>query len=348
MYSILRRFLFSLPPETAHRLTLSALRFYGHLAQSPRSEPPIVLAGIEFASRVGLAAGLDKDAIAVRGLAALGFGFIEVGTVTPEPQSGNPQPRLFRLVEDHALINRMGFNNRGAQAIADQLRRAKPHLKVPIGVNIGKNRTTPISHAVHDYRSCMTLVYPHADYLTVNLSSPNTPGLRDLQSEVEARRLLGALVEHRAVLAEEHRRTVPLFVKVAPDLDTEGLQEIAGVIVEVGCEGIIATNTTVSRPSLANPARSEAGGLSGAPLNRLAQEAVRTLRAAVGPAFPIIGVGGISSVETARAMFASGADLIQLYTAFIYQGPNVIGKITDGIEATASAINEKSPASSSR
>ncbi len=286
--------------------------------------------GLTFPNRVGLAAGLDKDAMAVRGLARLGFGFVEVGTVTPQPQSGNPKPRLFRSVPDAALINRMGFNSAGLEAMTRRLAnlRERP-LRPLLGVNIGKNRDTPLDRAADDYSACLTAVAPFADYVTVNLSSPNTPGLRRLQAASSATELLGKLDDARKGTGERQGRHLPLAVKVAPDLGEQELREVADVLRQTNMDAVIAGNTTLSRPaSLARGVAREQGGLSGAPLAPLARQTVATLRASLPASFPVIGAGGIASPEDAQAMLDAGADLVQIYTGFVFRGPQLVRELT--------------------
>ena len=325
IYGRLRPLLFALPPETAHAAALAMLRGVGHLPRiGPQREKAVNVLGLRFPNRVGIAAGLDKDGVAVPGLARLGFGFVEVGTVTPRPQRGNPQPRLFRLVEDRALVNRMGFNSAGARAVAANLARARLRVDVPIGVNIGKNRATPLDAAVQDYAACLAALYGVADYVTVNLSSPNTPGLRDLQTATRAAALVAELVRVRNRLAAETDTRKPLLIKLAPDLAADDLDETARVIVAAGADGFVAVNTTLRRPaSLRSVESTGTGGLSGAPLLPMAVATVRRLRAAVGPAPAIVGVGGIATPEDACAMLDAGADLIQLYTALVFSGPRL-------------------------
>ena len=335
MFPVIRRLLFLLPPEAAHRLTLSVLGAWGEVAQAQASDTPVRVMGLDFPNRVGLAAGLDKDAVAVRGFAGLGFGFIEVGTVTPRPQRGNPKPRLFRSASDRALINRMGFNSDGMHAVRERLVRLRQRpLRALVGVNISKSRDTPLSYALNDYRTGLAAVYNLADYVTVNISSPNTPGLRDLQAGDAAARLLAALTRERKALSEASGRRVPLALKIAPDLDSGGLRDIAAVVRETGIDAVIAGNTTVSRPAGLDPAfAKEQGGLSGAPLRPLALETVANLREALGPEVPIIGVGGILDPEAGRAMRRAGADLIQIYTGLIFAGPGLVralGTALDG------------------
>ena len=335
MYTALRPLLFTLPPEFAHKLALAALRRYGALPASGRSPGSgIELLGLKFPNPIGLAAGLDKDATATAGLAKLGFGFLEVGTVTPRPQPGNPKPRLFRLREDAALINRMGFNSAGAVAVAKNLRRLRDCVHVPVGVNIGKNRDTPVDEAVADYRVCLREIYDVADYVVVNLSSPNTPGLRDLQSANVARSLVGELVAERRRLAAEcpdKSPIPPLFVKIAPDLAPGDLEATVVGALEAGADGIVATNTTLSRPaSLRSKRAVEAGGLSGRPLFALALETVRRTRDAVGEGPAIIGVGGVASAADSAAMFDAGANLVQVYSALVFEGPALVGRLAGG------------------
>lgn len=341
-YGLIRSLLFLLPPEAAHGLALAALRAWGWPARGRRlpqtADPapvshdasrlssPVTLMGVRFPNRVGLAAGLDKDAVAVRGLARLGFGFVEVGTVTPRPQPGNPKPRLFRSVADRALINRMGFNSAGVEAVRGRLSalRRRP-LDAVLGVNVGKNRNTPLEAALDDYRAGLEAVYEFADYVAVNLSSPNTPGLRSLQTPAAAAALLAGLDRARAALAAETGRRVPLAVKLAPDLADAELEEVAGVVRETGMDGVIAANTTLARPhTLEARFAAREGGLSGAPLAPLARRTVSSLRAALGDSFPIIGVGGIGTPDDARRMLDAGADAVQVYTGFVFGGPPLV------------------------
>ena len=335
MYAALRRLLFTLPPELAHKLALAALRGFGAWPSS--SLPPgsgVELLGLKFPNRIGLAAGLDKDATAAVGLAKLGFGFVEVGTVTPRPQPGNRKPRLFRLTEDQALVNRMGFNSAGADAVAGNLRRVRDCIHVPVGVNIGKNRDTGLADAVDDYRACLSALYEVADYVVVNLSSPNTPGLRNLQAANAARALVAELVAERQRLAVEHPEKAPrppLFVKIAPDLVPEDLESTVVGALQAGADGIVATNTTVSRPaSLRSKWAVEEGGLSGRPLFALALNAVRRTREAAGKGPVVIGVGGVSGRSDAAAMFDAGADLVQVYSALVFEGPSLVARLVGG------------------
>ena len=336
MYAALRPLLFALPPEFAHKLALAALRGFGALPASaaPPAGSGIELLGLRFPNRIGLAAGLDKDATATAGLARLGFGFLEVGTVTPRPQPGNPKPRLFRLNEDRALINRMGFNSAGAAAVSANLRRLRNCIDVPVGVNIGKNRDTPVEEAADDYRACLAATYDVADYVVVNLSSPNTPGLRDLQAAVAVRTLVGELVAERRRLSGENPESTPvppLFVKIAPDLAADDLEATVAEAVEAGADGIVATNTTLSRPSSLDSKRAvEDGGLSGRPLFALSLETVRRTRGIVGEGPAVIGVGGISSASDAAAMFDAGADLVQVYSALVFEGPALVARLAGG------------------
>lgn len=335
MYSALRPLLFTLPPELAHKLALAALRGFGAWPSSSLSlGSSVELLGLKFPNRIGLAAGLDKDATAAVGLAKLGFGFVEVGTVTPRPQPGNRKPRLFRLTEDQALVNRMGFNSAGADAVAGNLRRIRDCIHVPVGVNIGKNRDTGLTDAVDDYRACLSALYEVADYVVVNLSSPNTPGLRNLQAANAARALVGELVAERQRLAVEHPEKAPrppLFVKIAPDLVPEDLESTVVGALQGGADGIVATNTTVSRPaSLRSKRAVEEGGLSGRPLFALALDTVRRTRDAAGKGPVVIGVGGISSPSDATAMFDAGANLVQVYSALVFEGPSLVARLAGG------------------
>jgi len=330
--SFIRPLLFCLPPETAHSWTMAALRVFSILpfgpavvkffsGKVPHSEP-VVVSGLAFPNPVGLAAGLDKDAEAVAALGALGFGFVEVGTLTPKPQPGNPQPRLFRLPKDRGLINRMGFNNHGVVAAAQRLKNRPAGLVV--GGNIGKNKDTPNEQAAQDYVVSLRALHPVVDFFTVNISSPNTPGLRALQSLEPLRELLREVLEERDV----HQPRRPVWVKLAPDRTNEELVETAQLIVSAGADGIIATNTTLSRSGLVtDPLKVErmgAGGLSGAPVRQRSTEVIRVLRGAVGPDFPLIAVGGVLSGQDAREKKEAGATLVQVYTGLIYEGPQLV------------------------
>ena len=339
-YALTRPFLFGLDPEAAHDLTLGALARIQHtplicaVAQS-RVQDPVTVAGLKFPNRIGLAAGLDKNGRCIDGLGAMGFGFIEVGTVTPKAQSGNPKPRMFRLPEANALINRLGFNNEGLDSFLHNVKQAKFRQKGGIlGLNIGKNATTPIEHAADDYLTCLDGVYPHADYVTVNISSPNTKNLRELQSDAALDALLGAIQTRRSELAKQHGKQVPIFVKIAPDLDETQVQVIARTIQNNGMDGVIATNTTIARDQVAHLQHGdEAGGLSGAPVLQASNRVIAQLRAALDAKVPIIGVGGVMNGEDAIAKRQAGADLVQIYTGFIYKGPGLITEAAKAMKA---------------
>ena len=330
-YAFARPFLFGLDPETAHELTLGSLaRAQGtplRWAYSNGFVPdPIELAGLRFPNRVGLAAGLDKNARCIDALGAMGFGFVEVGTVTPRAQPGNPRPRMFRLSEAHALINRLGFNNEGLDAFVRNVQRSRFRQQGRLlGLNIGKNAATPIEEATRDYLECLDGVYPHADYVTVNISSPNTKNLRALQGDEALDALLSAIAQRREQLATAEGRRVPLFVKIAPDLDEAQVEVIAATLRRHGMDGVIATNTTLARDAVKGlPHAEEAGGLSGAPVREASNRVIAQLRAALGAGFPIIGVGGILSGADAKAKIAVGADVVQIYTGLIYRGPGLV------------------------
>jgi len=330
-YALTRPFLFGLDPEQAHDVTLGALAriqrtpLICSVAQ-PRVKDPLQLAGLTFPNRIGLAAGLDKNGRCIDGLGAMGFGAIEVGTVTPQAQTGNPKPRMFRLPEAQALINRLGFNNDGLAAFVANVRRARFRREGGIlGLNIGKNAATPIERAADDYLACLDGVYPHADYVTVNISSPNTANLRSLQSDAALDALLGKLRARKAELAQRHGRNVPLFVKIAPDLDEAQVTSIAATLRANGIDGVIATNTTLDRTAVKQLQHGdEAGGLSGAPVFERSNRVIAQLRAALGSSYPIIGVGGVMSGADACAKVAAGADLVQIYTGLIYKGPVLV------------------------
>ena len=344
-YALTRPFLFGMDAEAAHELTMDML------ARGQRTplqwawcnetvNDPVTLAGLQFPNRVGMAAGLDKNARCIDALGAMGFGFVEVGTVTPKAQPGNPKPRMFRVPEARALINRLGFNNEGLEAFLrnvqqaqfrKQTRQQRPML---LGLNIGKNATTPIENATSDYLICLEGVYPHADYVTVNISSPNTQNLRALQSDAALDALLGAIAERREALATQHQRRVPVFVKIAPDLDEAQVAVIAATLQRHGMDGVIATNTTISRTAVQGMRHAEeTGGLSGAPVLEASNQVIRQLRAALGSGFPIIGVGGILSADDAVSKIRAGADVVQIYTGLIYEGPALVAKAAKAIKA---------------
>jgi dihydroorotate dehydrogenase len=334
-YALSRSFLFNLDPEHAHEVTLGMIT---KLQNTPgqwawcqgRVDDPVTIAGLNFPNRVGLAAGLDKNARCIDGLAAMGFGFIEVGTVTPLGQPGNPKPRMFRLPQANALINRLGFNNEGLDAFLanvakSQLKKANAANRPLIGLNIGKNAATPIEHATDDYLTCLSGVYPHADYVTVNISSPNTKNLRSLQSDEALDDLLGAIAQRREELAQQHGVKRPVFLKIAPDLDETQVQVIALTLQKHAIDGVIATNTTLDREAVKGMGHAEeAGGLSGAPVLEKSNAVIHQLRTALGKGYPIIGVGGILSDKDAQSKINAGADLVQIYTGLIYKGPELV------------------------
>jgi dihydroorotate dehydrogenase len=339
-YALTRPFLFGLDAEAAHDLTLGTLARLQNtpaqcLWQGPRIVDPVQLAGLKFPNRVGLAAGLDKNGRCIDGLGAMGFGFIEVGTVTPKPQPGNPRPRIFRLPQAHALINRLGFNNGGLEAFIANVQRAKSFRAAGgvLGLNIGKNAATPIERAADDYLLCLDGVFPHADYVTVNISSPNTRNLRDLQGDAALDALLGALQQRRLQLQKEHRRQVPMFLKIAPDLDEAQIGVIAGTLKRHLIDGVIATNTTLERSAVQGlPHADEAGGLSGAPVLQASNRVIAQLRRALGQGYPIIGVGGVMSAADALSKIEAGADLVQIYTGLIYKGPALVGGVAAALQ----------------
>ena len=324
-------------PETAHKVTLWGLR----LAEKMRVLPllmgevpsdPVEILGMKFPNRVGLAAGMDKEADTVNAFGQAGFGFVEVGTLTPRPQPGNDKPRLFRLIPQQAIINRMGFNNEGIAAGVENIRSATRFHGV-LGVNIGKNKVTPNEDAAQDYLTCLRAAWPVADYIAINFSSPNTPGLRDLQAAEPAARLLASLKSEQSNLAVETGRNVPIFMKVAPDVTDEQIAELSRVFLDEGLDGLIATNTTLSRAGVEASPRREEAGLSGAPLTARSTEVIGAFASELKGRIPIIGVGGIMSGADAVAKIKAGASLVQLYTGFIYRGPDLIRECVEAMKA---------------
>ncbi|SAK76753.1 dihydroorotate dehydrogenase 2 [Caballeronia hypogeia] len=335
LYPLARSHLFKMDAEDAHHLTLRMLGAAGRTGLASMfatrgPDSPRTVMGIRFPNPVGLAAGLDKDGACIDGLAALGFGFIEVGTVTPRAQPGNPRPRIFRLPEANALINRMGFNNGGVDQFVANVQAAR--YRGVLGLNIGKNADTPIERAADDYLYCLERVYPFASYVTINISSPNTKNLRQLQGAGELDSLLGALKDKQQRLSDLHGKLVPLALKIAPDLDDEQIKSIAGTLLAHKIDGVIATNTTLSRTAVTGMKHGdEAGGLSGRPVFDASNEVIRKLRAEVGSEVPIIGVGGIFSGADARAKLAAGASLVQIYTGLIYRGPALVKECVEAL-----------------
>lgn len=342
-YSLLRPLLFAFDAETVHEHTIQLLastqhHWLRHAYAQQRVSDPLQLAGLHFPNRVGLAAGLDKNARCIDAWNSMGFGFVEVGTVTPVGQPGNPKPRMFRIPQAQGLINRLGFNNEGLTAFLAHVQQARfrhgpgPHML--LGLNIGKNASTPIENATSDYLTCLDAVYPHADYVTVNISSPNTQNLRSLQTDEAFAQLLNSLDERRQALAMQHQKHVPLFIKIAPDLDDAQIEQLAHTLKHVCMTGdqvkdqawgVIATNTTLSRQAVTGMTHAnETGGLSGAPVREASNRVIRALRSQLGAAFPIVGVGGILSGEDAVAKIQAGADVVQIYTGLIYQGPALV------------------------
>jgi dihydroorotate dehydrogenase len=341
LYDLARPLLFRLDPETAHDLAFPSFRLMQRMGLSglpgrPLPGAAVRVMGIDFPNPVGLAAGLDKNAEYIPLLAGFGFGFLEVGTVTPRPQPGNPRPRLFRLVAAQAIINRMGFNNHGVDALVANVERAR--YEGVLGINIGKNFDTPVERAADDYLACLRKVYPHATYVTINISSPNTRNLRQLQQADELGGLLAQLAREREKLARASGRRVPLAVKIAPDLDDAQIEAISRLLVEHGIDAVIATNTTVSRRGVEGlPHGEEAGGLSGAPVREMSTEVQRKFAAALKGRLPIIGVGGIFGAADAQEKLDAGASLVQVYTGLIYRGPVLVKEIVDALAARAKA-----------
>lgn len=331
MYPVIRPILFSMDPENAHMFTLSSMRTAAKLgltALAPSIAPlPRKVMGLDFPNPVGLAAGLDKNGSCIDGLASLGFGFLELGTVTPRPQPGNPKPRMFRLPDAEGLINRMGFNNDGVDVLVENVKASKfyQQKKGILGLNIGKNATTPIERAVDDYLICLEKVYPVADYIAINISSPNTKNLRQLQGESELDDLLGQITTRREQLTQQHSRYVPLALKIAPDIDDAQTVNIADALIRHKIDAVIATNTTITRESVKHLKNGlETGGLSGAPVKDFSTHVIRELKKVLGDQIPIIGVGGILSGEDAQEKIEAGASLVQVLTGMIYSGPGLV------------------------
>ncbi|MFQ6371063.1 quinone-dependent dihydroorotate dehydrogenase [Shewanella sp. YIC-542] len=339
-YKLAQKVMFQMDPEVAHNFAMTGLKasannplncFY---AQNI-APAPVEFMGVTFPNPVGLAAGMDKDGEAIDAFAAMGFGHIEVGTVTPRPQPGNDKPRLFRIKPAKAIINRMGFNNKGVDNLVKNLLARKSNAVV--GVNIGKNKTTPVENGKDDYLICMDKVYPYADYIAVNISSPNTPGLRTMQYGELLEDLLASLKEKQKALAEQHKKYVPVALKIAPDLSQDEIEKIADALIRNQFDGVIATNTTLSRDGVSGLANSsETGGLSGKPLNELSTKVIKQLAECLKGQVPILGCGGINSAENAMEKLDAGADLVQIYSGFIYQGPELIKDITEAYRARVS------------
>lgn len=327
MYSVIKKILFQLDPETSHTFSLRSLEFIERLGLlrllSPIPANPRSIMGLTFKNPIGLAAGLDKNADFVDALSALQFGFIEIGTVTPKAQEGNPKPRLFRLTKEEAIINRMGFNNKGVDYVAMKLK--KMRYRGILGINIGKNKDTPIENALDDYLIGFRKLWSFASYITINISSPNTPGLRDLQQSDLLNHLLHALKKEQSLIFKTHQKYVPLVVKISPDLSTQELEELASIVLQQQMDGVIATNTTIDREGvLTSPYAKEVGGLSGKPLTMRSTQIIAKLHAILQNKIPIIASGGVMDIKTAQEKLAAGASLLQVYTGFIYQGPRII------------------------
>lgn len=334
MYGLAKKLLFRLPPELSHEVSmdcvgaahrLGLLKVFGSQPQHP-----VEVMGLKFPNPVGLAAGLDKNGDYFNALGELGFGFVEIGTITPRPQPGNPEPRLFRLPEQGAIINRMGFNNKGVTHLVEQVK--KRTYKGVLGINIGKNKSTPDDKAIVDYLICLRAVYPYADYVTVNISSPNTPGLRNLQFGEALGQLIAGIKREQADLADAHGRYVPIAVKIAPDMNDDEIRAVASTLMDQRIDAIIATNTTLSRVGVENsPHANEPGGLSGVPVREMSTHVIRVLNDYLQGAVPIIGVGGVMSGADAKAKMAAGAKLVQIYSGFIYRGPGLIKECVEAI-----------------
>ncbi|HET6805012.1 MAG TPA: quinone-dependent dihydroorotate dehydrogenase [Frateuria sp.] len=343
MYDILRPLLFALDPETAHRLTLYGLgvAHRSHLQRfvaAPVADLPVTAFGLRFPNPVGLAAGLDKNGDHLDELGALGFGFVEIGTVTPRPQAGNPRPRMFRLPDHEAIINRMGFNNDGVDALVRNV--GASSFRGVLGINIGRNKDTPNERAVEDYLFCLERVYAHASYVTVNISSPNTQGLRDLQEEVTLRRFIETLREAQERLGSQSGARKPMLLKIAPDLGESELDGIAEVVRATGIDGVICTNTTIDHSAVAgDPHGQEAGGLSGRPLFGRSTKVLRGMRARLGPEIPLVGVGGILEGNDAAEKLEAGANLVQVYSGLVFRGPPLIGECVEEIRRQRGAAH---------
>jgi dihydroorotate dehydrogenase len=335
LYPLLRPLLFSLDPETAHEVTMKLLQAgymtgLNKLLYSSIADKPVTVMGLTFKNPIGLAAGLDKNGDYINALAALGFGFVEIGTVTPRPQAGNPKPRLFRLPEHEAIINRMGFNNLGIDHLLEQVQHS--HYQGILGINIGKNADTPIENATDDYLIGLRKAYPFASYITINISSPNTKNLRQLQQGDEIKRLLAELKTEQLILQQQHRRYVPIAVKIAPDLTDDEIIHIARLLMQFSIDAVIATNTTIARDTIANhPLANEAGGLSGAPVKNKSTRVVQGLAAELNGKLPIIAAGGILTAEDAQEKLAAGASLVQIYSGLIYRGQQLIADIVKSL-----------------
>ncbi len=335
IYQLLKPILFKMDPEQVHELTLFGFRNLHRLGMIGliREKPPLLptkLMGLDLPNPIGLAAGMDKNGECINAFGALGFGFVEVGTVTPKPQGGNPKPRLYRLIQHEAILNRMGFNNHGVDALIENIKKAK--FQGVLGVNIGKNATTPIEQAVDDYLICLEKVYPYADYIAVNISSPNTQNLRSLQNKEELDRLLGTLKEKQLSLQNQSGRYVPLAIKIAPDLSEEQIVETAQILLKNQVDGVIATNTTIDKGSIEpNILAKEAGGLSGAPLKEQSNIVLQILRKELQNKLPIIGVGGIVDQNDAKRKMQLGAQAVQIYSGLVFRGPELIKRCVDSM-----------------
>ena len=334
-YKIARSLLFKLDAEKAHDVSINGLRALQSLGLTPLLEPnlknnPINIMGLNFPNRIGLAAGLDKSGQCINGFGSMGFGFVEVGTITPKPQSGNPKPRLFRLKEHNAIINRMGFNNPGIENAIDNIIKSSKGYSGIVGVNIGKNKITPNAEALDDYMKGLRSFYNIADYIAVNVSSPNTSGLRELQSPEYARKLISPLMKERAILSHQYEKIVPIAVKLDPDMQRDQIMALAELFLELKIDAVIATNTTVSRNKVQDHKLSqELGGLSGQPLHSQSNDAIHNFKNSLNDEIPIIGVGGILSKKDAEEKIEAGAKLLQIYTGLIYRGPALIREIAE-------------------
>ena len=344
LYSLLRRALFLLDAEQSHNISLKSLECFKHTPltnclNKPLVNDPVELMGLQFKNRVGLAAGLDKNGDYIESLAQMGFGFLEIGTITPKPQPGNPKPRLFRLADEEAIINRMGFNNKGIDYLLERVEHVKRDRV--LGINIGKNKITPNAEAIDDYLYCLTQAYQAADYITVNISSPNTPGLRELQNQEELENLISQLKQQQKILNDQHKKYTPLILKVAPDMESLQIEQMCEILLGHQIDGLIVSNTTIDRNTIADhPYAEEAGGLSGKPLLQKANSTLEKFAKNLRNEMVIIGVGGITQAQHAGEKMKLGADLVQIYSGLIYHGPKLVHQCAQACADMTSTVTD--------